>query len=155
MNDMSSLLHRIGQFWALRPEAKRFAVAAWLGAPWVELALATLGLRRTLALAERVGPERASESAWQKISVEEGERLVRAAYSAHFVRGRCLPQSVLQYALHRLDGAPVRFVIGIRREPQTRLDAHAWIESEGETRNAGFGSILVSDLRRAAPGGAP
>lgn len=112
----------------LTPEERRFALRAWLGAPAVELSLAVLGLRRTLAWIEAVPPRSAAratagsmgrdrERARRPAAVtpSEGSRLVAGAYRAHLLRGQCLPRSLLQYLLHRRDGVAARLVVGVRR----------------------------------------
>lgn len=145
----ASLLHRWRQLGA---EERRFTARAWLAAPVVELSLAALGLRRTLAWVEALPARRRRTSAF--VEVGAGERLVRGAYAVHFVRGKCLPRSIVQYALHRRDGAAARLVIGVRRgrasgDPDADvagLSAHAWVEAAGgPPRHADdFAPILVA-----------
>ncbi|MEZ4300274.1 MAG: lasso peptide biosynthesis B2 protein [Polyangiaceae bacterium] len=67
------------------------------------------------------------------MSTELGERLVAVAYRAHLLRGTCRPRSLVQYLLHRRDGTPARFVVGVRRPAAndggpSRIEAHAWVE---------------------------
>jgi hypothetical protein len=119
---------------------------AWLFAPAVETVLWAVGVERTIRLIERApfgaiarrSPLRASE----------GETLVQAAYRFHFVRGRCLPRAMLQYLLHRLEGTPARFVIGVRRPGESQgLEAHAWVEETDHPREVGYSTILdANDL---------
>ena len=117
------MLFRVAE---LRPEARRFLALAWLGAPAVELALRTAGLRRTLGWIEEHAPARSRTGA---VTLEEGAWLVRSAWRRHpLLRGRCLPQSVRQYHLHRRDGTPARLVVGVRRGDAKVLEAHAWVQ---------------------------
>ncbi|MBI4703702.1 MAG: lasso peptide biosynthesis B2 protein [Deltaproteobacteria bacterium] len=140
---------------ALRPAERRFAAAAWLLAPAVEISLAALGLRRTLAWIERFGPR----SPWGAtgIGAHDGAGLVDRAYRLHLLRGRCLPRALVQYGLHRRDGRPVRFVVGVKRgaaacpaphEPLP-IEAHAWVEDvapgaadPSPARNGSFQPLL-------------
>lgn len=121
------------------PEELAFAAGAWLAAPVVEASLAALGLQRTLRWVEAVPSGRPALSA---VSPLVGERLVRAAYRRHLLRGSCLPQSIVQYLVHRRRGDSVRLVIGVRRPsagPRSPggasashtppLEAHAWVEA--------------------------
>ena len=118
------------RFLAQRPEARRFAARAWLGAPAVQLSLALLGLRTTLRWIDRGRiMERASSGALgQEVGVEEGKSLVEGVYRAHFLEGQCLPRSLLQHWLHVRDGTSSRFVLGVRKADDA-LEAHAWVES--------------------------
>jgi hypothetical protein len=76
------------------------------------------------------------------VGVGDGERLIGGVFRYHFVGGDCLPQSVLQYLLHRRDGLPVRFVVGVRRDGQ--LAAHAWVEDAREGRDdASFAPLFT------------
>ena len=118
------LTRSLRRFAAQRPEARRFAAVAWLAAPTIELSLRWLGLQRTLAWIE-ASPPRTPRP--RRVSLEEGERLVEGVYRAHVVDGKCLPRSLLRYWLHRREGSPARFVMGVRRGPD-QLMAHAWVE---------------------------
>lgn len=112
-----------------------FLVRAWAAIPVVEASLRALGTRRTLGWIERVPVRRGRDGT----SVILGERLVAAAYRAHPLPGGCLPRSLVQYLLHRRDGTPARFVIGVRRPDRAGkggpndpgapgIEAHAWVE---------------------------
>jgi hypothetical protein len=124
----------------LAPEARRFAARAWFAVPAVELSLRVLGLRRTLRWIEAVPPAR--RQARPSTTVEDGGRLVRGAYRRHPLGGHCLSQAAVQYLLHRRDGVPARFVVGVRHV-ERNLDAHAWVEPAGAAAPAsGFQPIL-------------
>lgn len=133
---------------AQRGEARRFAAKAWLAAPAVEASLALLGLRRTLDWIEAIST-RARTPPAGAVGLGEGARLVEGVYRAHFVDGRCLPRSLLQYWLHRADGVPARFVVGVRRQSSgpEPLEGHAWVEPpEGSAAvdgSAGY-SVLMA-----------
>ncbi len=108
-----------------------FLLRAWLAAPWVELALSGAGLETTLRWVERGAPGRGLG-----LGLAEGERAVALAFRAHpWFRGRCLSRALVQYWLHRRDGTPARFVIGVRRQ-EGELDAHAWVEAPGASEGA-------------------
>lgn len=119
------------------------ASAAFLGRAWaaifvVETSLRVVGYKRTVAWIEGV-PAKPPGRAGAPVAL--GERLVRGAYRAHLFAGSCLPRSLVQYLLHRRDGTPARFVVGVRRaaEPARSsgaasaagrgIEAHAWVES--------------------------
>lgn len=152
MNGAASLQSAVRFLASQRPEARRFAARAWLGAPLVRATLSAAGLRRTLRLIEGIPAPRSPRRA--AIGAEEGAALVAGAFRHHFVGGACLPQAVLQLALHRRDGVPARLVVGVSRPDDGRaLDAHAWIEAdspgEGTHQPSSFAPIFVH--RAGAP----
>jgi hypothetical protein len=147
---LHSLLHDATRLAAAGPAARRFALRAWLGAPVVRASLAVAGLQRTLRWVEAV-PAPASRGAGV-VGVEEGEALVRAVFRRHFVGGECLPQSLVQYLLHRRDGLPVRFVMGVQRD-RGAIDAHAWVEA-AEPRGV-YAPIFASGPVSMGPQAAP
>jgi hypothetical protein len=83
-----------------------------------------------------------------KVGVADGVKLVKSVYNWHFVRGACLPQAVLQFALHRVDGVPAELKIGVARG-ENLLEAHAWVEEPGaehardDDPNAAFAPLLM------------
>lgn len=102
------------ELWGAPVEGARFLARAWGSIVVVEASLRALGYRRTLAWIEAVPARRRGEGA-PGTSVALGERLVRQAYRGHVFQGGCLPRSLVQYLLHRRDGTPARFVVGVRR----------------------------------------
>ena len=133
-----------------RREELWFAARAFCVAPAVELGLATLGLKRVLHLLDRV-PARAQPDA-RAVTVEEGARLVDNVYRVHLVRGACLPRALVQHVLHRRDGVPARFVVGVRRDGDADhgVGAHAWVEEAppaSSQRTRRFAPILVTEPR--------
>lgn len=145
---LHSLLHAARRLRAARPEARRFALRAWLGAPVVRASLSVAGLARTLRWVEAVPAPAVRRPG--AVGIDEGEALVRAVFRRHFVGGECLPQSLVQYLLHRRDGLPVRFVVGVQRRGARRvLDAHAWVEGPRAAPNAEFTPIFVAEGRAA------
>ena len=127
-----------------RPEARRFAVRAWLGAPLVQAALATAGFDRTMRAITWLGaparPARPGRRRPAPVGPEEGAALVAAAFRWQLGQGACLPQALVQYALHLRDGVPARLVVGVRRPADgPSLAAHAWVEAavEGDRPSVG------------------
>jgi hypothetical protein len=154
---LGSVLRAVQHLVAERPAARRFALRAWIAAPVARAALATLGVRSTLRLAARAPlPTRARR---ESVGVAEGRRLVEAAFRHHVVGGECLPQSVVQYVLHRRDGLDVRLVLGVRKaEPASEsilggvrvrgssIEAHAWVEgADGAASTDSFVELFASE----------
>jgi hypothetical protein len=148
--------HAVCRYARLPRSSRRFVARAWLAAPAVEAAVASIGLAATLRWIDRLprGRRRSSGSA---VGVRDGASLVKAAYRWHFVRGACLPQAVLQFALHRWDGVPADLRIGVARGavssgPATSrakpLAAHAWVDAPeapppSDDPNAAFAPVVL------------
>lgn len=147
------LFERATELRTLTPAERRFLVKAWIAAPFVEAVLGAVGLERVLATLER----RRFAPRGERIDVERGERLVRAAFRYGPAKSGCLPESIVQYALHLRTGPEPRLVIGVRKvqgdardenEPKTELGAHAWIEElAGARRLPEFAPILTLSPR--------
>jgi Transglutaminase-like superfamily len=121
-----------------RVDAWRFGAAAWVLAPVVEASLALTGLDKTLSMLERL-PVR-DERREGALAADEAQVIVSRAFRAHVgLRGLCLEKALVQWAVHRLDGTPARFVIGIRRdaEADAEVQAHAWVEAPTATEPVG------------------
>jgi hypothetical protein len=118
----------------LTPGELRFTALAWLAAPAVELGLALLGVRRVRAGLDRWIPVGGLPTG-TAVAIVAGERAVGRAYRLHpLLSGQCLPRSLLQYALHRAEGADVTLVIGVKPPRGATLEAHAWVEEVGAPR---------------------
>ena len=72
-------------------------------------------------------------------------RLVQAAARYGLFRPTCLPQSLVLWWLLRRQGLAGELRIGVRPEP-SRLEAHAWVEFQGQPLNDG-----ADVARRFAP----
>jgi hypothetical protein len=149
---------------ALAPVERRFAALAWLFAPPASAFVRDGGFKRAIEGLERTAPL-AVERANPSISVERGEALVTSAFARQLCTRSCLPQSLVQFVLHRWFGPTPRLVIGVRRDATATfgggdldwsLTAHAWVEEcDGPTRDIGFVPILSFSDRdgiwRASP----
>jgi hypothetical protein len=62
-------------------------------------------------------------------------------------KGNCLPQALAAEALLIQCGHPVEFRIGVVKKNGDRLEAHAWVESEG--------NLVVGDLTQGLSGYSP
>lgn len=153
-------LSPLGELRAAPLRGLGFLARAWAAVFVVEASLNTIGYKKTLAWIE-AAPQKRPRSV---VSPALGERLVSTAYRAHVFGGGCLPRSLVQYLLHRRDGTPSRFVIGVRRPTERRdagMEAHAWVESHdppapstSRAQGSGFAPIFQSGATRWSPAGA-
>jgi hypothetical protein len=123
MRNPPAILRSARTFLALRGEARGFALGALAVAPVVELSLRVLGLQRTKTWIE-AAPRRAPRPG--AVAVDEGERLVVAAFRWSPIRGACLGRALVQHLMHNLTGVPTKIVIGVDRDAE-RIRAHAWV----------------------------
>ena len=149
----SQLARAVARVASLTPEERWFAIRAWVWAPAIEASLAIAGLQRTMELLSRARAALPKRSRRDAVTVEAGRRLVTNVYSAHLVRGACLPQSVLQYWLHQRDGTAVRLVLGVRRPGSGEgtphsgdgLEAHAWVEASDISEASDFVPLYTDE----------
>jgi hypothetical protein len=122
--------------------ARRFVVRTCIAAPLVRASLVIAGFdktRRWIA-AIPLGPAKADA-----VDLSDGMRLVSCVFRFNPLGGTCLPQALTQHLVHRLDGTPSRFVVGVRRG-ELGVEAHAWVEAEEPSpSNETFSAIFISD----------
>lgn len=110
---------------ALKLNEQVFVAASWATAPAMVASLRLLGLRRTLrwvsVMSQVGGP------LGHPVPNARAAALVRAVFRHHLVTPGCLPESLVQYLLQRRAGARVVLRVGVRRDGNTGLDAHAWV----------------------------
>lgn len=98
-----------------------------------DLALRTLGLRRSVALARRLARrQRFEKTGWDRPLVLETARRVATAAAFYPGRAQCLEQSLALFVLLRRRGIAADLKIGVKPFPFT---AHAWVEHEGHAVN--------------------
>jgi hypothetical protein len=94
--------------------------------------LRTLGWERALGLLEpRRLPARAPSAARRR-SAREVAAAVADAGRLLPGTSSCLAHALAARILLRREGLPVEIRIGVNRTPPGRLNAHAWVESDGE-----------------------
>jgi transglutaminase superfamily protein len=119
------------RLWALDGADRRLFVRAFVGLIVVDARLRFLGLRRSLSWAE------SANSDPQPGGVDRARRyadcIARTARH-HFLRARCLHQSVLLQRWLRREGIASDLRIGVAKGNEA-LRAHAWVEVAGEVVN--------------------
>ncbi|MFO0555106.1 MAG: lasso peptide biosynthesis B2 protein [Polyangiaceae bacterium] len=136
-------MRSIDSFRRLSPGERAFFVVAWgLVAP-VSGLLRAGGLERATRWIRRlpIGVVRGGAD----VDVERADALVRRAFRWSGVRaalgrpapegrGDCLPQALVQLAVHRLAGRDAVLFVGVRKDASTDFEAHAWVEERGGAR---------------------
>lgn len=138
---------------ALPPSERAFLVLAWAMAPIASALLAKSGFEGALRTLARTSghPRRANRA--EPVGVERAESLVKSAFIRQAATRGCLPQSIVQFLLHRRFGPTPRLVIGVARTAPTSiadsdlgwgLDAHAWVEHiDGPSRCGAWAPIVA------------
>ncbi len=122
------------------PVELRFAARAAALAPWVEASLAIFGLAPTLDALERMTPLGSNS---HPIEAGLAERAVARAFRVQpWLPGRCLVRALVQFALHRRDGAQATLVVGVRHSERRRVEAHAWVEPPIPGEHQGYEAIF-------------
>ncbi len=132
----------IDSFRRLSPGERAFFAAAWCLVAPVSGALRAGGLERVTRWVRRLPVAVLSSAA--AVDVERGDALVRRAFrwsGARVVlnrpapegRGDCLPQALVQLAIHRLAGRDAVLCIGVRTGSPA-FEAHAWVEERDGAR---------------------
>ncbi len=143
--EMSHPLNRLRKFLLLPPSERGLLVSATVRLGAISLGLRLLPLQTLRRLMARVsrpfaplaGPDACSPDliAW---AVSVASRYVPGA-------GTCLPQALATQILLERQGHAARLHIGIAKDHEKQLQAHAWVESQGRVVIGG------SDLRRYTP----
>lgn len=118
----------------------RYTVRAAALAPGVVALLALRGLDATLTVIDRMpSPSKGATG----LAPALAERAVSRAFRLQpWLDARCLPRALVRYALARLDGEAVRFVVGVRRSDEN-VEAHAWVEPPLATETVGYEPLLT------------
>ncbi len=110
----------------LRPPSSLSSALTLIGAT---MGLRVLGLRRSLALAQRLGPRPPPGESPTPEFLADVVRKVGTAGTFFPGRALCLEQSVAVYLCLRRAGVPAELRIGVQPLP---FAAHAWVEYRGE-----------------------
>lgn len=117
------------RFRALPARERKATEAALFALGLTVLALKMLGLKRTLSALGRVPrPAHAPPSGTRDpgLHVRAVDRAAKGLGG-----GTCLSKSLALHALLRRQGIDTRLRLGIRKDPETGIHAHAWLERDG------------------------
>jgi hypothetical protein len=111
-------MRRVRRALELAPAALRLVIA--------RLLLSTIGVARTRRLFERQRASRIDQS-----RAEEAARLVLHAAERLPLRTNCLDRAVALWWLLSSRGVAAALRVGVRKDGETTLAAHAWVEHDG------------------------
>jgi hypothetical protein len=119
----------------------------------IRLGLWLLPFRRLRAVLARLTAAPPLLRPGEEASADQIARAVRRA-SRHVPQASCLTQALATQTLLRWRGIPAHLHIGVAKDAAGRLEAHAWVESEGRvviggTALARYTPLAPSGLRQA------
>lgn len=124
-------MRRLGKYLALTPAGRAIVRHSLLLLPAVALSLRARGMARTSAALARL--EWLSGDAAGALAPAEVARLVDGV--AALLRTSCLPRSLVLWRFLRRRGASAGVRLGVSRQADGSLRAHAWLEFEGAPLN--------------------
>lgn len=131
--------------WSMRTTLKRFVdrtpaervavLRAGLLIAILQIGLAVLPFRRVMRFACRVGKPRSgsggSAAAPSQFDRDLAVWAVEAAGRRLLSRNPCLPKALAVLILFRRAGEDAELLVGVARDADGPVQAHAWVESEG------------------------
>lgn len=97
----------------------------------IRVALRLMPFRRVIAAVNRQSTVRIRDRARTRFTPEQLARAVSMTSSRLFRDAPCLTQALAVKVLYCRRGFPASVRIGVRRLPEHRFEAHAWVESGG------------------------
>lgn len=122
------------KFWQLTSQERLLLIQALLLMPTLSLTLRIIGLQRLMKILSRTTRE-------NQIMPYAPDYAYRAANMTNLAAGQrplqatCLQRSVVLWWLLRRKGIDSQIVLGIRKENARQLQAHAWVEYQGNVLN--------------------
>ena len=131
-----SLQHKALRWTSLSGHERGIFSRAFILLPLVTISLKTIGFRRTQAwLALKTFRAFAPPVEQTRSEVWRTTHLVRSARKWQILHGTCLSHSLVLWRLLRRQGIDSDIRIGVRRGTSGGVEAHAWIEWNGEVLN--------------------
>jgi hypothetical protein len=131
-----SFRHKAHRWSSLSARERGIFLRALILPLFVTASLKTVGFRRTQAwLALKTCGAFAASGDRTRAEVWRTADLVRAARKWHIVRSTCLSYSLVLWRLLLRQGIDSDVRIGVRRGTSGEVEAHAWIEWNGEVLN--------------------
>jgi hypothetical protein len=131
------MVHNVKKVWELPRAHRKLLAQAFLAFPLVVLGLRCFGLRRLQARLPQ-GPVRTTSSGDGQAGWDQARataRLVEVAARYCLFQPTCLRRSLVLWWLLRRQGLAAKLHIGVNLPEQNRLEAHAWVEYQGQVVN--------------------
>jgi hypothetical protein len=133
-------MHRIRKFMELSWPDKLLLIYAILALAMVALGLRILGWLDLQHLLLKLGNWSSRFVLTQRPSVQKIARAIRIA-SRYVPKATCLPQALAAQLLLTQNGYPANLQIGVAKNKEGVLEAHAWVRSENSIVIGGVQSL--------------
>ena len=134
---MSSPPSKWQRFWRLPAAERSVLIRSLFLVPVTAMALRTIGFRRWTSFLSKFAPQKNAGAATPSDVLDSARgiaRMVAAAAKEGIVHGKCLEQSIALWWLLLRRRVPAELRIGVRQSG-TGLEAHAWVEIQGNIVN--------------------
>ena len=135
-------MKRLYKFLSLAPQDRRLLLRAciWLAAIRLGLWILAPGLQWRFMV--RLGR---GATAGDALDGDVADRIVRAvaAASGYVPRTTCLAQALAAQVLLKQRDIPASLQIGVARDREGKLQAHAWVESGGRVLMGGTDTVYI------------
>lgn len=123
-------MRRLRKFLGLPPGDRRLLIRAALLVPAVRLILWLLPFQSSIRMLEKRVPGRGGRAGDDPLP----DRIVWAVEAAarYVPRATCLTQALAAQTLLNREGFPAELRIGVAKDGNGRLQAHAWLEKDGK-----------------------
>lgn len=152
---MHSLAHHARQFWRLSWRNKLGLAQAMFAMPAIALLMRVMGYRRAKSLLHRLSAGAPQNPSASSASPEVWTTAQLAAFAAKHSLGRpsCLARSLALWWMLRGRGIASEIRIGVRpaQAGKTGIDAHAWVELNGQILNDSPATIAQFAVFEAMP----
>jgi hypothetical protein len=146
-------MNRLQKFNELSRPEKLLFLQTMLVLTSVTLGLRTVSWLKLQRLLLKLANWRARSAATQRVSPRSISRSIRAA--SHYVpKATCLPQALTAQHLLVWNRYPADFQIGVAKDADGKLEAHAWVTSQGKVIAGGerainrFASLTALERQR-------
>ena len=127
---------RMRGFARLAPDDRLLALRALALLPLISLSISLLGLLRVVAVLKRLSAASSPTlEAEEFVAARRVARIVGKAARHAGSHGSCLRASVVLWHLLAARGISSELRIGVRKPSESSLDAHAWVEVQGQPVN--------------------
>jgi hypothetical protein len=126
-------MRRLRKYLALSPAGRAVVLRSLILLPTVALLLRVRGMGRTHAWLARLGPFAAGDTS----ALASREVAVLVGAVASIVQARCLSRSLVLWQLLRDQSNRVEVRLGVSKNAEGGLCAHAWVDFDGLPLNDG------------------
>ncbi len=135
-------MERLRKFLELCPGDRRLLLQAWLWLGAIRLGMWVLPASRQGRFVARLGQGKTKGRGLDSVMADRIVRAVSTA-SGYVPRATCLAQALAAQVLLKQRNLPATLQIGVARDGEGKLQAHAWLESGGRVLMGGTDTVYI------------